>query len=228
MHRTRLHHGQPEAVGTVLRTLLTSTSTLVLLLTLSGSAGAAPAISDFEGDVAFGSGGTLTLELFGTLPGTDHDQVNVAATADLDGALSLLPSGGFVPAVGDSFTLLTWGSRVGEFASVVGVQQAGNVDLALRYDAGAAVVATVQRGDVDGDGFLTTADTAIVNANQGLATTAYTAGDVNGDGDVDATDAAIVQDAVGNAAAVPDLSGPALVLLSCLLLAAGARRLHRS
>lgn len=211
-----------------LEALVITVAALVALATLPGSAAAAPAASAFDGDVTFGSAGTLTLEIEGLTPGTQYDQVTVANTATLGGTLALVPGGGFVPLAGDSFTLLTWGSRSGEFGSVSGVQQPGSLDLALRYDAGAAVVAVVVRGDVNGDGSLNAADTAIVSANQGLFTTDYTAGDVDGDGDVDAADAAIVADAVAGAPAVPSLSGPAPLLLSCLLVAAGARRLQRS
>jgi hypothetical protein len=158
------------------RTILLAACGLLLLATLPGAtANAAPAASAFDGDVTFGGAGTLTLEIDGLSPGTQHDQLTVAGTAALDGALALVPGGSFMPLAGDSFALLTWGSRTGEFTTVSGVQQPADLDLALRYDGAAAIVAVVLRGDVNGDGFLDAADTAIVNANQGLSTTDYTA-----------------------------------------------------
>ena len=152
-------------------TMIVNTLKSVIETGRPGAAWAAPAEIDFDGDVAFGPASTLTLELFGLTPGSGHDRLNVAGSVDVDGSLSLVPGGGFVPAPGDSVTLMTWASRSGEFGSVDGVQQPGGVDLALRYGVGAAVVLVVLRGDVNGDGFLTAADTAIATANQGLATT---------------------------------------------------------
>ncbi len=185
------------------------------LVTFNGgySPGDSPAALAFGGDIAFGAGSDLTMEMLGVTPGSEHDQLNIAGTAYLDGGLVLAP--GPSPSPGDSFTLLTWGASSGEFASVTGVQQAGGIDLALRYDAGAAVVAAVLRGDVNGDGLVTSADTAIVTGNLGLATTAYTAGDVDGSGTVDAVDEAIVAAAAG--VPVPGLtSGVLFALATCL------------
>ena len=62
----------------------------------------------FGGNVAFGPAGTLTLEIGGAAPGTEHDRLDVAGDAALDGAVDLVPIGGFAPAPGASFTLVTW------------------------------------------------------------------------------------------------------------------------
>ncbi|MGH0029941.1 MAG: dockerin type I domain-containing protein [Myxococcota bacterium] len=178
----------------------------------------------FGGDVAFGPGSTLTLEIGGTTPGTEHDRLDVTGDAALDGAVDLVPIGGFAPALGSSLTLVTWATRSGEFTSVGGVQQPGGLDLALGYAAAAMVVTARRRGDVDGDGALTPADTAIVQAaaTAGLATTDYGAGDVDGSGLVDAADVAIVEEAVANAPAqVPALGAVGRLALALALVASG-------
>jgi hypothetical protein len=201
------------------------------LVTFNGgySPGDSPAAIDFGGDLAFGAANLLEIELGGTAPGTQHDQLNVAGALATGGALALVPAGAFAPSPGDSFTLLTYGSRSGEFALVSGVQQPGGLDLALRYDAGAAVVRAVTRGDVNGDGSVTAADQAIITANLGLATTAYGAGDVDGNGSVDATDEQIVADALDGPpnASVPVLGPWGSALLCAGLAALGARGLRR-
>ena len=82
-------------------------------------------------------------------------------------------------------------------------------------------MSAVRRGDVNGDGLLTAADTAIVQAGAtaGLATTAYAAGDVDGSGLVDAADVSIVEAAVAGAAAIPMLGPLATAFLVLALMA---------
>jgi len=164
----------------------------------------------FDGDVAFGPAGTLTLEIGGTAAGTEFDRLDVAGNVALDGSLELVPSGGFAPSNGTNFTLVTYGTRSGEFRAVGGVQQPDGLDLALEYAPGAIVVAARPRGDVDGDGLVTAADTMIVEAAAaaGLVTTRYSAGDVDGSGLVDAADVAIVSGAAGSTALQVPATGP--------------------
>jgi hypothetical protein len=64
-------------------------------------------------------GGAPASGLFGTLA--------VGGTANLDGSLALTPVNGYVPATGDAFGFLTYGSRQGEFAS-------SSPGFALSYD----------------------------------------------------------------------------------------------
>jgi hypothetical protein len=190
------------------------------------SPGDSPAAIGFGGNVGLGAANVLAMEIAGTAPGTQHDQLNVAGALAMGGTLAVVPVGAFAPSLAESFTLLTYGSRSGEFAAVSGVQQPGGLDLALRYDAGAAVIEALKRGDVNGDGFVTAADQAIVTANLGLATAAYGAGDVDGDGSVAATDQQIVADAIAAAPAVPVLGPWASALLCAALALLGARALR--
>ena len=66
-------------------------------------------------------GGTLEIELGGVTPGFGsghHDQVNDSATFELGPAaiLKVIPFEGFVPSVGDTFTIATWqNGLVGDF-----------------------------------------------------------------------------------------------------------------
>ncbi len=82
----------------------------------------------FEGDLArarahqsstsaamsnFGPSSSLEIELGGLTPGTHHDQINIGDEARLNGTLDLVLINGFVPTAGDSFTIMTFGSRAG-------------------------------------------------------------------------------------------------------------------
>lgn len=55
--------------------------------------------------------------LGGTIPGTNYGQLQVAGGVTLDGALRVDLVNGFVPAINDSFTVLTAGTRNGTFAN---------------------------------------------------------------------------------------------------------------
>jgi hypothetical protein len=59
----------------------------------------------------------LHCALGGTTPGSGYGQLQVAGTVTLNGALSVELNPGFLPTVGDTFTLLTAGTRNGAFAA---------------------------------------------------------------------------------------------------------------
>jgi hypothetical protein len=59
----------------------------------------------------------LNCALGGTTAGTGYGQLQIGGTVNLNGALSVELSNGFVPALNDSFTVLTAGTRSGTFAS---------------------------------------------------------------------------------------------------------------
>ncbi|HEV7403506.1 MAG TPA: carboxypeptidase regulatory-like domain-containing protein [Chthoniobacteraceae bacterium] len=70
-------------------------------------------------DFTQGAAGSLIVHLASV---GNSGQVTVGGTANLGGALQLLLDGAFVPVKDDTFILLTYGARLGNFASVSGVQ----------------------------------------------------------------------------------------------------------
>ena len=68
------------------------------------------------GAVAFGSGARFSVELGGLNAGTEYDQLIVAGDALLNGQLGVSLVGGFVPAQGDMFEVLTAGIVTGQFS----------------------------------------------------------------------------------------------------------------
>jgi hypothetical protein len=69
---------------------------------------------------SFTNTGTLALRLGGLTPGSQFDRLVISGTATLGGTLNVNLLNGFAPAVGDMFDVLTYGSRVGEFATIEG------------------------------------------------------------------------------------------------------------
>ena len=57
------------------------------------------------------------MEIGGLTAGTQHDQMIVAGSATLGGTLNVSLTGGFMPVSGNTFTIMTLGSRTGTFAS---------------------------------------------------------------------------------------------------------------
>jgi hypothetical protein len=88
--------------------------------------GQSPGWLDFNGTLALDPLGALQIEIGGLTPGSGHDRVHVAGAALLGGALELSLWGGFVPAAGDVFTILSAASVGGSFSNVI----AGEVSFA--------------------------------------------------------------------------------------------------
>jgi hypothetical protein len=79
-------------------------------------------ILSLKGDLIQGQTGIVNIDLGGTSPGIDHDQINLTppGTAALAGTLHVSLINGFLPNVGDSFRVLTYGFRNGAFNTLSG------------------------------------------------------------------------------------------------------------
>jgi hypothetical protein len=113
------------------------------LLTNGGTVapGASPGRLMILGDFTQSPAGVLAMELAGVSPGVTHDLLQIAGTANLGGTLDVVTSGGFVPAAGDRFGVMTYGSRVGDFARF---NYAGGSSLQREPGAFAYVLTTAQ------------------------------------------------------------------------------------
>jgi len=81
--------------------------------------GLSPGILGWLGALPFGSASVLDIELAGTTPGTQYDRLDASGSAaTLGGTLNVSFTGGFTPAGGEQFTVFTFGSHTGDFATV--------------------------------------------------------------------------------------------------------------
>jgi hypothetical protein len=64
--------------------------------------------------------GILNIDVSGTTPGTDFDQLVISGRATLDGTLNVNLVNGFTPSAGESFKIVEYGSITGTFATVTG------------------------------------------------------------------------------------------------------------
>jgi hypothetical protein len=84
----------------------------------SVSPGNSPGTISVDGAFTQSSTGTLEIELGGTTPGTEFDQLVISGLATLDGTLEVLLIDNFTPILGDSFTLMTYASQSGSFSTI--------------------------------------------------------------------------------------------------------------
>jgi autotransporter-associated beta strand protein len=123
--------------------------------------GFGPAAVEFGGNMHFSPSTRLNIEIGGTTAGVEYDQVRVSEQLTLHGTLVVSRINGFSPQVGDSFTILDWGTRVGTFADVRLPALAGSLGWSTSelYNTGTLTVVAVQRpGDYNDDGTVDAAD----------------------------------------------------------------------
>jgi hypothetical protein len=99
---------------------LTGTGTMTGDLESDGtvSPGTSPGTITVDGNYTQGPTGVLEIELGGTNPGTGYDQLAVTGAAALGGTLKVSLIAPFAPALGQTFDVLTYGSRSGEFVTL--------------------------------------------------------------------------------------------------------------
>lgn len=71
-----------------------------------------------QGDYTQSADGILEIQLGGTTAGTQYDQLTVTGTATMAGTLNVSLIDGFIPQVGDSFTILPYSTRSGGFSAL--------------------------------------------------------------------------------------------------------------
>jgi hypothetical protein len=71
-----------------------------------------------NGNYTQNANGTLNMEIGGTAPGTEYDQLRVNGTATLGGTLNVSLINGFRPAVGDIFQIIAPNAFAGSFAAI--------------------------------------------------------------------------------------------------------------
>ena len=82
-------------------------------------AGDAPGILNLSVPLTLDAGGTVIAALNGTQAGTQYDQISSTSSVALGGTLNLQFGNGFSPSPNNSFTILSFASSTGSFATVV-------------------------------------------------------------------------------------------------------------
>jgi autotransporter-associated beta strand protein len=195
------------------------------------------------------AGPVLSIELAGTTPGIQYDQLRVTSALSLGGTLAVTLINGFTPAAGNSFDILDWGTLSGKFSSIQLPSLAAPMgwDTSQLYTTGAITATAYLKGDINRDGRVDVADvsaleSALADLNKYQSTNGLSApqltmvGDLTGDGKVDNADfqrliIALANGAAGSGgggsvAAVPEPATWVLAAIAfvCCLIGARARK----
>jgi hypothetical protein len=79
--------------------------------------------------------GSLNIAIGGLTAGTQYGQLAVANGASLNGTLNVTLINNFLPAIGNTFTILTTSARTGQFATVNGLSINGGEHFQISYGA---------------------------------------------------------------------------------------------
>ena len=96
-------------------------------------ASAAAGTLTISGPYAQTTGGALDVEIGGPAPGTGYDRLAVSGAAALGGALNISLINDFEPILNAQFTILTFGSRSGDFATYNGLMQSNGVAFSAAF-----------------------------------------------------------------------------------------------
>jgi hypothetical protein len=136
-----LTNGEPGSAGELAQTVVGNDSnpafaTPLLLsrgVLLPGDRGGAGPFN-VEGNLTLDADSVCEVELGGLIAVDEHDALEITGTADLGGALQVSFLPGFEPAEGDSFTILSAGTRVGEFDVLDAPKLAGGLTWEILYN----------------------------------------------------------------------------------------------
>lgn len=88
-----------------------------------------------NGDFTQTANGILDIELNGVIPGLEYDQLQITGRATLDGTLNLMVMENFQIDLDDTYHVLTYGSRTGQFATINGLDLGSGYGFEPRYEA---------------------------------------------------------------------------------------------
>jgi hypothetical protein len=146
------------------------------------SPGNSPAVVSFGGNMSLTSTSMLNIELGGTTVGSQYDSVHVAGQLSLAGALnvSFINSGTYVPASGDSFDILDWGSITGTFLPFTLPTLPGGLtwDSSSLYTSGLLKIGGIL-GDYNLNGGVDAADYVMWRSEENQSTLLAADGDFN-------------------------------------------------
>ncbi len=181
------------------------------------------------------SDGALNIDLAGTTADTQYDQLITTGTSFLAGKLGVSLVSGFVPAAGNSFTVLSAGSIIGKFGTFDLPQLTAGLVWNINTTT-TAVTLSVADADYNHDGVVNAADYAMWRKTRGQTVTKYSGADGNGDGIVNDADYMVWRSNIGNTSGgthgagslvdftVPEPSSCSLVLFAAFLTILSRRR----
>jgi hypothetical protein len=97
------------------------------------------------GSYTQGGSAAYTVEIGGLVAGTDYDQIAISGAASLNGTLGIALINGFTPSLGQTFQIMTFGSRSGDFSAMTGQLLGGGLMFQRNVGATSVVLEVVQQ-----------------------------------------------------------------------------------
>ena len=123
------------------------------------NAGLSPGTITIEGDLFQGEDAVFNIELAGTTPGSEHDQIVVTGEIEWNGTINVVLLDGYEPEAGDSFAIVTAASTTGDLDHLHGLRYGDDMVLGTDFsDTGltlTALQASVENTGGSGDDTLT-------------------------------------------------------------------------
>jgi hypothetical protein len=132
-----LQAGTLQGKGTVASAITSSGTTIV------GDATTKAGKLTVTGSYTQNAAGILDVAIGGTLVGTQYSQMAVSNGASLNGMLTVKRVGGFVPAIGATFTILTASPVTGQFSQVNGTTINSSEHFEVIYGSGSVTLKVV-------------------------------------------------------------------------------------
>jgi hypothetical protein len=110
---------------------------------VAGDSTITPGLLTVAGSYAQDTGGSLDVAVGGTMPGAGYSRLTVSHGVGLNGTLNIALTGGFVPALGSTFAILTSAAITGQFSTVNGAAIDSSEHFQLNYSGGAVTLAVV-------------------------------------------------------------------------------------
>jgi hypothetical protein len=139
--------------------------------------------------LTMGESGSLAIDLGGTTQGVDYDHIFVRDALNLSGALRVRTDAGFTPLPGQSFRVLRWGSRNGEFHGILNETEYDGLFFNSTYEATSLLItAAAHPGDANLDAYVDFEDLLIFAQHYGQGGVNWLTGDFTGDAAVNFDD----------------------------------------
>lgn len=154
--------------------------------TISPASGGTGALT-VDGDYTQTASGALNIDI----SSTESDLLDISGVASFAGTINVTLLGGFTPAVGQRFTVATFSSGSGVFATA-NLPSLSGVCFHVERTANQLEVVATMLGDLDASNSVDLGDLAILLGNFGTLSGADPGdGDLDNDGDIDISDLAI-------------------------------------